>query len=83
MDKYKARLVVLGNHQTYGVNYWDVYSPTLKYATIRILLHIAAQEGLWLYQWDIGTSFLNAELKEDVYIQIPDGFDKYPGYCWK
>ena len=26
---------------------------------------------------------LNAYLKEDVYIAIPEGFDKKPGYCWK
>ena len=33
LDKYKARLVVLGNHQTYGVSYWDTVSCALNKET--------------------------------------------------
>lgn len=35
IDKYKARLVILGNKQTYGINYVEMFTPASKMATVK------------------------------------------------
>jgi len=44
-DKFKARLVVKGYVQQYGLDYTKVYAPIARLDTIRIILAIVAQYG--------------------------------------
>ena len=76
MDKCKARLVAKGYSQTAGVDYNEVYAPVARWDTIRILLAVAAQRGWCVYQLDVKSAFLYDELKEEVYIDQPEGFIK-------
>ncbi|KAH9104773.1 hypothetical protein AeMF1_019279 [Aphanomyces euteiches] len=39
VDKFKARLVARGFTQRYGVDYSKTYSPVIKQASVRIILH--------------------------------------------
>ena len=36
--KWKAHLNVHGDRQTYGVTYWETFSPVVTWITIRIIL---------------------------------------------
>ena len=72
--KWKARLVVQGFSQTYGVDYFDTFAPTVRYKSIKWLLALAAQHDLEIKQIDFDTAFLNAELKEEVYMKLPPGY---------
>ena len=45
LDHYKARLVVLGNKQEYGVDYEETFSPVAKMTTVRMVISIAASQG--------------------------------------
>ncbi|RVX12791.1 Retrovirus-related Pol polyprotein from transposon RE2 [Vitis vinifera] len=38
LDRYKARLVALGNNQEYGVNYEETFAPVAKMTTVRTIL---------------------------------------------
>jgi hypothetical protein len=43
-----------------------------------VLLALTAQNDLELDQMDVPSAFLNAELKEDIYMELPEGFEQ-PG----
>ena len=45
-----------------------------RLTSIRILLVISAQLNLPIHQMDVDTAFLNAEVKEEIYIKPPEGF---------
>ena len=46
MDKYKARLVMGGRQQEKRIDYKEVFSPVVRYETIRIFLAIAVMEEM-------------------------------------
>ncbi|RVW59566.1 Retrovirus-related Pol polyprotein from transposon RE2 [Vitis vinifera] len=52
LDRYKARLVALGNNQEYGVNYEDTFAPEAKMTTVRTILTLAASSDWPLHQMD-------------------------------
>ena len=74
IEKYKARLVAKGYDQQEEEDFFDTYSPVARLTTIRVLLSLAASHGLLVHQMDVKTAFLNGELKEEIYMQQPDGF---------
>jgi hypothetical protein len=73
IKQYKARIVALGYQQIYGVDYSETYSPVARLTSLRILLAISSHYGLLVNQMDVDTAFLNAELKEEIYIYPPEG----------
>ena len=57
-----------------GVDYFDSYSPMTKTTTIRTLIALAAIYDLVVHQMDVKTSFINGDLKEEIYMTQPEGF---------
>ncbi|KAJ0599630.1 putative RNA-directed DNA polymerase [Helianthus annuus] len=76
VDKYKARLVVKGYKQKYGIDYQEVFAPVIRFETVRLGLALAAHYGWHLHQMDVKTAFLNGKLNEQVYIEQPQGYIK-------
>jgi hypothetical protein len=74
IDKYKARLVAKGYSQTKGIDYVEKIAPIAKSNTIRLLISLATKYHWNLLQLDVKSTFLNSELKEEVYLTQPEGF---------
>ena len=75
IDKFKAKLVAKGFHQTHGVDFHEVFAPVARWDTIRLILGLAAQQGWIVQQLDVKSAFLHGELNEDVYVEQPKGFE--------
>ncbi|KAK9118393.1 hypothetical protein Scep_016486 [Stephania cephalantha] len=78
LDRYKARLVALGNRQEYGVDYEETFAPVAKMTTVRLVLAIAASQGWPLRQMDVKNAFLHGDLKEEIYMTPPSGLFSTP-----
>ncbi|CAK1600987.1 unnamed protein product [Parnassius mnemosyne] len=70
---FKSRLCAKGCGQKRGIDYTEVYSPTVRYDSIRVLLSEAVQHGLEISQFDVKTAFLYGDVKEDIYMKPPEG----------
>ena len=57
VERYKARFVILGNHQVYGESYEETYAPVASMPSVRHFINFAAKRGLPLHQLDILTEF--------------------------
>ena len=62
-----------GFTQSYGVDYEETFAPVAKLNSVRVILSLAANLDWPLHQLDIKNAFLNDELEEEVYMQIPPG----------
>nr|GEU82039.1 integrase, catalytic region, zinc finger, CCHC-type, peptidase aspartic, catalytic [Tanacetum cinerariifolium] len=72
--KNKARLVAKGYRQEEGINFEESFAPVVRIEAIRIFIANDASKNMTIYQMDVKTTFLNGELKEEVYVSQPEGF---------
>jgi hypothetical protein len=81
IDRYKARLVAKGYTQTKGIDYEETFAPVVRHETMRYLFAYATQRKLPIIAMDVETAFLNGELEEEVYMEIPEGFANAGAIC--
>jgi len=79
VDKLKARLVGQGCTQQAGIDFHSTFAPTLKYKSLRALLSLAATLDWEVKQMDVQTAFLNGDMKEEVYMRLPEGVEVTTG----
>ncbi|GKF72065.1 retrovirus-related pol polyprotein from transposon TNT 1-94, partial [Tanacetum coccineum] len=72
--KNKARLVAKGFRQEEGIDFEESFAPVARIKAIRIFIANATSKNMTIYQMDVKTTFLNGELKEEVYVSQPEGF---------
>jgi hypothetical protein len=74
VQKLKARLVAMDYSQVHGIDYSEVFAPTMCLKTLRLVLSLLAVRKWKGRQVDFKTAFLNGKLSEPVYMAQPPGF---------
>nr|GEV85481.1 retrovirus-related Pol polyprotein from transposon TNT 1-94 [Tanacetum cinerariifolium] len=72
--KNKARLVAKAHRQEEGIDFEESFAPVARIEAIRIFIANAASKNMTIYHMDAKTTFLNGELKEEVYVSQLEGF---------
>ena len=70
-----GRNVVRGFEQVQGVDYGETFAPVVKFTSVRVLCAFVADEDLEFHQMDAKTAFLNGEIDEEIFIEVPDGVE--------
>ncbi|GJR84889.1 retrovirus-related pol polyprotein from transposon TNT 1-94 [Tanacetum coccineum] len=70
----KAHLVAKGYSQHEGINFEESFAPVARLEAVRLFIAYAAHKSFPEYQMDVKTAFLNGPLKEEMYVNQPDGF---------
>nr|GEY38956.1 hypothetical protein [Tanacetum cinerariifolium] len=57
-----------------GVDFEESFAPVAQLEAVRLFIAYAAHKSFTVYQMDVKTTFLYGPLKEEVYVNQPDGF---------
>jgi Reverse transcriptase (RNA-dependent DNA polymerase) len=71
--RYKARWVVRGFEQQYGLDYNETFASVVKPMSYKAIFAIAAAYDWEIEQMDVKTAFLYGEIEEDIWIELPTG----------
>jgi len=73
--KYKARLVAVGCAQRPGFDFTETFASIVRVETVRLLFSIATEVKKTVKLYDVKTAFLHGNLDEEIYVELPQGYD--------
>ena len=73
--KYKACFCIRGDHQKKGIDFFDTYAPVVSWPVIRLMLTLSIICNLKTRQVDYSNAFAQAEVDDDIYVNLPADFD--------
>ena len=81
ISRYPARLVARGFLQRESLDYGDIFSPVVRYSTLRIALALAAHYGLFKRHLYCPNAFTQADLDTPSCMKPPPGIKLPRGKC--
>jgi hypothetical protein len=81
----KARLICKGYAQIEGLDFDETFAPIARLEAIRMFISYACHKQFKFYQMDVKSDFVNGYLKEEVYMEQPEGFQlsDNPNFVYK
>nr|GEV96128.1 retrovirus-related Pol polyprotein from transposon TNT 1-94 [Tanacetum cinerariifolium] len=70
----KSRLVAKGYAQKEGVDFEESFAPVARLEAARLFIVYDVHKSFIVYQMDVKIAFIYGPLKEEVYVNQPDGF---------
>jgi len=71
LKRRKARIVARGFSQLSGIDFHETFAPVARLSTIRTITALAAEYGMLIKQYDITTAYLNGQLEEEIFMEVP------------
>jgi hypothetical protein len=56
-------------------DYEETFAPVARYTSIKTILSLGVVMKWKVHQMDVKTTFLNGEIKEEVYVEQPQGLE--------
>ena len=81
VSSYKAWLVAKGFEQTEGIDYDDIFSPVVRFESVRTVFALAAENDLHVHHMDVSNAFLNSKLDSEVFMTQPETFSNNNLVC--
>ena len=75
IERYKARLVAQGFSQRLHEDYEQTFAPVMSIPTLFLLINMARKWGVPIGHGDIPNAYVRATLKEDIYMDVPQGYE--------
>jgi hypothetical protein len=69
VEKYKARFVARRFSHVEGIDYEETFVHVTQIHFICMIIDLATSMGWRLHQVEVKSTFLNGEIKEEVYIE--------------
>ena len=70
----KARLVAKGFSQVEELDFDQVFSPVMRFETVRLMLALATLENWYITGLNVQSAYLYGKLDEEIYMEQPKGF---------
>lgn len=70
----KARLVAKGFSQVEGLDFDQIFSPVVRFETVRLVFALAALNDWHITAVDVRNAYLYGDLEEEIYMEQPEGF---------
>ncbi|GJR31936.1 retrovirus-related pol polyprotein from transposon TNT 1-94 [Tanacetum coccineum] len=77
--------IAIGSKWEEGIDYDETFAPVARMEAIRIFLTFTTYVNFKVHQMDVKSAFLNGNMKEEVYVKQPPGFEssEFPDYFEK
>ena len=76
MERRNARLVAKGFTQRPGTDFNETFAPVARIGSIRTVMALAAELELEIHQLDFVSAYLNGDIEEEIFIEIPNELSK-------
>lgn len=77
---FKARLVARGFEQG-DLDFSEIFSPVVSDSTLKIIFALAADKSKSLISFDVASAFLYGDLREPVFMSVPEGYKETEKVC--
>ena len=68
LEKRKARIVAQGFAQRPGIHFNQTFAPVTRLSSIRLMVALAADQGMTMRQIDVTTAYLNGTIEEEIFM---------------
>ena len=75
---HKCRGIVKGYHMREGLDFNDTFATVPCLTSLRFFLALAAEHNWDIWQGDVSTAFLAADMDTDLYMAVPNWFCEHP-----
>ena len=80
VNQFKAHLVAHGFTQIEGVDYEEMFTLTLHFESLRLLLFLTVELDFHIQQMDVNNVYLTENLDKEIYMKLPKEYNLPKNY---